>query len=105
MKSDRENPYDSPMDVPSPGRPSFLLSVLSAVSVLAGMVFFFLVLFIGPFAWILRDGLGPDSTDSMGLQAITRMFWCFYWGPATLVMASICIVASLIRRRFTVSRR
>ena len=42
----------------------------------------------GPFAWILRDGLGPDSIESEGWNALTRSFWTFYWGPVLILLAA-----------------
>ncbi len=100
-----ENPYDSPMDARLPGDSTFLCGILIFVMVLSGTAFLFLALFMGPFAWILRDGLGPDSTESTSLQAVARMFWCFYWGPATLTVAIIFIATSILRRRLFASQR
>jgi hypothetical protein len=45
--------------------------------------------------------LGPDSTTSVGWNAITRMFWCFYWGPATLLASLIFVMALSYRPRLT----
>lgn len=42
-----------------------------------------------PFAWILRDGLGPDSVTSSGLEAIVRAFMAFYAGPALLCLGGL----------------
>ena len=85
-----ENPYESPLESPVGGSTSFLLrAALGTISFLSGTLLFFLVVFLGPFAWLLRDGLGPDSVDSGGLTAVGRMFWCFYWGPATAVIALV----------------
>ncbi|MFT5731890.1 MAG: hypothetical protein ACJA2W_001207 [Planctomycetota bacterium] len=42
----------------------------------------------GPFAWIMRDGLGPDSVESEGWNALTRCFWTFYWGPVFILLAA-----------------
>ena len=42
-----------------------------------------------PFAWILRDGLGPDSTSTTGLPALSRAFMTFYVGPAIMLLASL----------------
>lgn len=36
---------------------------------------------LAPMAWLLRDGLGPDSVTSTGFEAIWRAFMTFYWGP------------------------
>ena len=48
--------------------------------------------FISFFAWILRDGLGPEAVESGGVEALSRWFWCFYSGPALL----LCIVANVL---------
>jgi hypothetical protein len=39
---------------------------------------------IGPFAWILRDGLGPRAVESSGWPAVGRFLLSFYWGPVAL---------------------
>ena len=89
MSQGNENPYDSPATVPIAERSSFALPLLAAVSLLAGAAMLILVFVIGPFVWILRDGLGPDATNSTWMQAMSRMFWTFYWGPATLAATFI----------------
>ena len=43
-----------------------------------------LVVFAIPFAWIIRDGLGPDSIETAGVAAISQTFWTFYIGPLVL---------------------
>jgi hypothetical protein len=40
----------------------------------------------GGFAWILRDGLGPDAVTTAGESAFARTFWTFYWGPVCLAL-------------------
>jgi hypothetical protein len=42
----------------------------------------------GVFAWIMRDGLGPDSVESGGWEAVIRLFWSFYWGPIFILLAA-----------------
>ncbi|MDA0375337.1 MAG: hypothetical protein O2865_16260 [Planctomycetota bacterium] len=49
---------------------------------------------LGFFAWILRDGLGPDSTTSTGLEAVSRTFWTFWWGPSGLLLAGLWLLAT-----------
>lgn len=49
-------------------------------------------IFLSFFAWILRDGLGPEAVESGGVEALSRWFWCFYSGPALL----LCIVANVL---------
>lgn len=49
---------------------------------------------LGLFAWILRDGLGPDSVESQGFEAIARMFWTFWWGPSGLLLAGLWLPAT-----------
>jgi hypothetical protein len=41
----------------------------------------FAVLALAPFAWLMRDGLGPDAVESSGVAAIGRWFWTFSTGP------------------------
>ncbi len=55
----------------------------------------------GLYVWILRDGLGPDSTTSTGFAAVTRMFWTFYWGPTCVVLLIIDLLWWRRRRRQT----
>lgn len=54
-----------------------------------------LIVLLAPFAWILRDGLGPDATESFGLRALQRAFMTFYWGPIAimLVAAKVAVVS------------
>ena len=40
----------------------------------------------GGFAWVLRDGLGPDAVTTAGESALARTFWTFYWGPVCLAL-------------------
>jgi len=53
-----------------------------------------LLIMTSPFAWLMRDGLGPDATTSYGFDAISKFFITFYWGPAFLGLA---ILSALIR--------
>ena len=47
------------------------------------------LLCVAPFAWILRDGLGPDSVQSTGFAAVGKAFMTFYTGPAILLLAAV----------------
>ena len=49
-----------------------------------------------PFAWLIRDGLGPDATDSHGFVALGRAAMTFRVGPITAVLI---VLAVLLRRR------
>ena len=42
-----------------------------------------------PFAWILRDGLGPDSRTSSGFNAISKCFMTFYSGPILIGLLAL----------------
>ena len=57
------------------------------------------LLLMAPFAWILRDGLGPDSTTSAGWEAVARTFWCFGWGPLALLALLAAVWMFRSRRR------
>ena len=48
-------------------------------------------LFCLPFAWILRDGLGPDSVSSSGLKALKHFATCLYIVPGTLTLAGLSL--------------
>ena len=49
---------------------------------------------IAPFAWILRDGLGPDSVASSGLQALRKAFLTLHAGPTILLLGSLHLLLS-----------
>ncbi|MEO2162186.1 MAG: hypothetical protein ABGY29_06620 [bacterium] len=53
----------------------------------------------GGFAWILRDGLGPDAVTTAGESALAQTFWTFYWGPVCLAPVVVDIVWWRSRRR------
>ena len=51
------------------------------------------VIALVPFAWLMRDGLGPGSATSSGSKAISRCFMTFYSGPiliGLIVLAVLC---------------
>ena len=54
------------------------------------IIFFLLLLFaippFGLFAYIMRDGLGPDSVESTSTEAFIRTFWTLYWGPLAIIV-------------------
>ena len=50
----------------------------------------------GPIAWIMRDGMGPDSVTSEGLDAVQRAFFAFHYGPIALALLSANL---LVQRR------
>ncbi len=64
--------------------------------VLVDSLLLFAIIAVLPFAWIFRDGLGPDSVPTTGLGALSRIFMTFYVGPAILLLASLDL---LIRSR------
>ena len=70
-----------------------LLTLLRAV-----LVFWILM---APFAWILKDGLGPDSVESHGWEALWRAFTCMGWGP---VLLALLIADWLCRRSHRLGR-
>jgi hypothetical protein len=74
-----------------PSTKSDALQRLVSVAVTSLLV---LIALLAPFAWILRDGLGPDATESSGLRAVQRAFMTFYWGPIAimLVAAKVAVV-------------
>jgi len=40
----------------------------------------------GWFAWILRDGLGPEAVTTTGAAALVRVSMTFYWGPVCVAL-------------------
>ncbi len=69
--------------------------VLVALEILIG----FAVICVLPFAWILRDGLGPSAVSTTGLAAASKTFMSFYIGPVILFLVSL----DLAVRRFVPS--
>ena len=67
MSRESENPYSSPESTRTPFPWSLVAATTSMI--LTGSATLFLIVLLGPLAWILRDGLGPSSTESRGLQA------------------------------------
>ncbi len=49
-------------------------------------------------AWLFRDGMGPDSIESHGWQAMGR-FWEGFWPPCVLALAVAAAALTLCRRR------
>ena len=58
-----------------------------------------------PFAWILRDGLGPDSVSTTGFAALSRTFTTFYTGPAILLLTALDLLIRTRTNDSTVSRK
>jgi len=54
------------------------------------------LLVLVPFAWLMRDGLGPDAASSSGMHAVSRCFTTFYSGPIVL---GLVLLSMLCRRR------
>lgn len=65
-------------------KPQLLNSFLIVIDTLLILAVFGIL----PFAWILRDGLGPDSTTTTGLAALIRTFMTFYIGPIILLLVA-----------------
>jgi hypothetical protein len=55
--------------------------LLALVDLILGL----LIICILPFAWILKDGIGPDSVTTTGLEAVWKCLMSFYVGPAILL--------------------
>ena len=72
-------------------------SVLHALLVAATVVW----LCVGVFAWILRDGLGPEAAESANIEAVKRFFWAWYGGP---VMLALCGSQLLLSRQAAKTR-
>jgi hypothetical protein len=93
-----ENPYGPAVEnVITTANESWFRQLLGILTISAATLFFFLIVFVGPLAWILRDGLGPNATESTAPDAIAQAFWTFYFGPAALTTALIATVAALMR--------
>ena len=59
MASDPDNPLAPPAEILDAAKESVLRQVLGVIMLGSVAAFLFSSVFIGPFAWILRDGLGP----------------------------------------------
>ncbi|MFO0809950.1 MAG: hypothetical protein U0746_15115 [Gemmataceae bacterium] len=55
------------------------------------------VVIVGPLCWILRDGLGPESSDSTGLFAVYRLLGTCWWGPVLGVLIALWVALSVER--------
>ena len=64
--------------------------------VIVDVVLGFFLLCVLPFAFLLRDGLGPDSVTTAGISALTKTLMTFYVGPVILLFVSF----DLLLRRF-----
>jgi len=53
------------------------------------------IILVAPFAWIMRDGLGPDSRASNGFDALWNWFTCLFWGPAFLLLLASQLLISV----------
>ena len=69
------------------------ISLRTCIRALVSGLLIFTVLVLLPFAWILRDGLGPDATSSEGMDAMARWFMTFYSGPVLLVLMALAWLA------------
>lgn len=55
-----------------------------------------LLLTFGAWTWLLRDGLGPDSIESSGIEALRR-FSSDFW-PVALLCFALFVIVFLIGR-------
>jgi hypothetical protein len=69
------------------------------ISAFVKLLLLFAITILVPFAWIMRDGLGPDSATSSGIQAIFRCFMTFYSGPTVIVLGVLATVFHFSSRR------
>jgi hypothetical protein len=61
------------------------------------------ILLAGPLAWILRDGLGPDSARTHGLDALAAWTTAFGYGPLALALGVVSLLVDQAAR--TAGRR
>lgn len=47
-----------------------------------------------PAAWIFRDGMGPESVESSGMEAFQKTFMTFYVGPTLSLLIPLSIFSS-----------
>jgi hypothetical protein len=70
-------------------------SLRNALLIFVDVTLGFLIVCILPFAWILKDGLGPGMVPATGISALWKFFMTFYVGPAILLFGSFDL---LLRR-------
>lgn len=66
-----------------------------SISKMIEVISFSLLIFwmiLTPLVWILRDGLGHNAVDSVGLLAIKRFFMTFYWGPVLILLIILTLI-------------
>ena len=66
------------------------------VQTLVDALLIFAVIALLPFAWIMRDGMGPDAVASFGTQALARCFMTFYSGPILIGLTALAIACHRI---------
>ncbi len=81
------------------------LAAVTRFGVAALIVLFQAVLFLwivcAPLVWILRDGLGPDSHDSVWPWSVVK--FAAQWGVPALVLAVPLAVLRPVERRLDAS--
>ena len=63
-----------------------------ALQALVDAMLVFAVIALAPFAWLMRDGLGPDAVESSGTQALSRCFMTFYSGPILIGLIALALL-------------
>ena len=82
------------MNVSQSNEPSRILRYSAAVGI---SLFSLLLLFaLGGWTWLLRDGLGPDSIESSGVEAVRR-FMSDFW-PIALFCNFLFAIAFFLAR-------
>jgi hypothetical protein len=65
---------------------------------IVGALLLIVVVGILPIAWITRDGLGPNSVETTGVQAIVRCLTNFWVGPIILILLLIEVLLYRLER-------
>ena len=81
------------------GRSSSYPLMMKALQLLVDAILVFAVVALLPFAWLMRDGLGSDSTTSSGIQAVARCFMTFYSGPILVGLVALAVVCHRTGKR------
>ena len=63
-----------------------------AIQILVDAMLVFTIIALVPFAWLMRDGLGPNAVTSSGAQAISRCFMTFYSGPIVIGLTALAVI-------------
>ena len=87
------------LEIKTQAGPDMKIRMISVASVVANSLLGLVIIAVVPFAWLLRDGLGPNAVESAGMEALARCFMTFYTGPVVIVTSAVAIALHLMKSR------